>query len=176
MSATRKTSLIVETTFDLDAQAQAERAVAQGLAAQGAALHASQAVLVAMTPDGAVRAMVGGRSYVASSYNRATDAMRQPGSAFKPFVYLAAFEHGRTPDDVMNDGPVDINGWKPQDYEGKFEGPMSLTPAPSRNPPTSSRRSSSPRSDPPPSPAPPTASASTPSSTPSPRSRSGPRA
>jgi penicillin-binding protein 1A len=122
-------SLIVETSFDLDAQAQAERAVAQGLAAQGAALHASQAVLVAMTPDGAIRAMVGGRSYEASSYNRATDAMRQPGSAFKPFVYLAAFEHGRTPDDVMNDGPVDIHGWKPQDYEGRFEGAMSLTHA-----------------------------------------------
>ncbi len=122
-------SLIVETSFDLDAQAQAERAVAQGLATQGAALHASQAVLVAMTPDGAIRAMVGGRSYEASSYNRATDAMRQPGSAFKPFVYLAAFEHGRTPDDVMNDGPVDIHGWRPQDYEGKFEGAMSLTHA-----------------------------------------------
>ncbi len=122
-------SMIVETTFDLDAQAQAERAVAQGLAAQGATLHASQAALVAMTPDGAIRAMVGGRSYEASSYNRATDAMRQPGSAFKPFVYLAAFEHGRTPDDVMNDGPVDIHGWKPSDYEGKFQGAMSLTNA-----------------------------------------------
>ncbi|HEY4944177.1 MAG TPA: PBP1A family penicillin-binding protein [Rhizomicrobium sp.] len=122
-------SLIVETSFDLDAQAQAERAVAQGLAAQGASLHASQAVLVAMTPDGAIRAMVGGRSYEASSYNRATDAVRQPGSAFKPFVYLAAFEHGRTPDDVMNDGPVDIHGWKPSDYEGKFQGAMSLTNA-----------------------------------------------
>jgi penicillin-binding protein 1A len=122
-------SLIVETTFDLDAQAQAERAVAQGLAAQGDKLHASQAVLVAMTPDGAVRAMVGGRSYEQSSFNRATDAQRQPGSAFKPFVYLTAFEHGRTPDDVMNDGPVDIHGWKPSDYEGKFEGQMSLTRA-----------------------------------------------
>ncbi|HJW41885.1 MAG TPA: PBP1A family penicillin-binding protein [Rhizomicrobium sp.] len=122
-------SLIVETTFDLDAQQQAERAVAQGLAAQGDALNASQAALVAMTPDGAVRAMVGGRSYEASSFNRATDALRQPGSAFKPFVYLTAFEHGRTPDDVMNDGPVDIHGWKPQDYEGKFEGEMSLTQA-----------------------------------------------
>ncbi len=122
-------SLIVETTFDLEAQQQAERAVAQGLAAQGDALHAGQAALVAMTPDGAVRAMVGGRSYAASSFNRATDALRQPGSAFKPFVYLTAFEHGRTPDDVMNDGPVDIHGWKPQDYEGKFEGAMSLTHA-----------------------------------------------
>ncbi|MEI9995933.1 MAG: PBP1A family penicillin-binding protein [Rhizomicrobium sp.] len=122
-------SLIVETTFDLDAQGQAERAVAQGLGAQGAALHASQAVLVAMTPDGAVRAMVGGRSYEESSYNRATEAVRQPGSAFKPFVYLAAFEHGHTPDDVMTDGPVDIHGWKPGDYEGKFEGAMPLVRA-----------------------------------------------
>ncbi|MEJ0044665.1 MAG: transglycosylase domain-containing protein [Rhizomicrobium sp.] len=122
-------SLIVETTFDLDAQALAERAVAQGLAADGDKLHASQAVLVALTPDGAVRAMVGGRSYEASSFNRATDALRQPGSAFKPFVYLAAFEHGRTPDDVMNDGPVDIHGWRPQDYEGRFEGAMSLAHA-----------------------------------------------
>ena len=122
-------SLIVETTFDLDAQAQAERAVAQGLSAQGDALHASQAALVAMTPDGAIRAMVGGRSYEASSYNRATDALRQPGSAFKPFVYLAAFEHGRTPDDIMNDGPIDIHGWKPGDYEGHFEGPITLTRA-----------------------------------------------
>ncbi len=119
-------SLIVETTFDLDAQALAERAVAQGLTAEGDKFHASQAVLVAMTPDGAIRAMVGGRSYEASSFNRATDALRQPGSAFKPFVYLTAFEHGRTPDDIMNDGPVDIHGWKPQDFEGHFEGPMSL--------------------------------------------------
>jgi penicillin-binding protein 1A len=122
-------SLIVETTLDLDAQAQAERAVARGLAADGDKLHASQAVLVAMTPDGAVRAMVGGRSYEASSFNRATDAVRQPGSAFKPFVYLAAFEHGHHPDDVMTDGPVDIHGWKPDDYEGKFEGPITLTRA-----------------------------------------------
>ena len=122
-------SLVVETTLDLDAQAAAERAVASGLAGQGSHLHASQAALVAMTPDGAVRAMVGGRSYEQSTYNRATDAMRQPGSAFKPFVYLAAFEHGHTPDDVMNDGPVNIRGWKPDDYEGKFEGAISLTRA-----------------------------------------------
>ncbi|MBL6938878.1 MAG: PBP1A family penicillin-binding protein [Alphaproteobacteria bacterium] len=119
-------SLVVETTFDLDAQAQAERAVARGLAADGDKLHASQAVLVAMTPDGAVRAMVGGRSYETSSFNRATDAIRQPGSAFKPFVYLAAFEHGHHPEDVLNDGPVDIHGWKPSDYEGHFEGPIPL--------------------------------------------------
>ena len=121
--------LIVETTLDLEAQGEAERAVATGLAAQGRSLHVQEAALVAMTPDGAVRAMVGGRSYEQSSYNRATDAMRQPGSAFKPFVYLAAFEHGHTPADVMRDGPVDIHGWKPDDYEGRFEGDISLTRA-----------------------------------------------
>jgi penicillin-binding protein 1A len=118
--------IVIETSFDLDAQSQAERAVSGGLAEQSHKLHASQAVLIAMTPDGAVRAMVGGRSYEQSPYNRATDALRQPGSAFKPFVYLAAFEHGHTPDDVMNDAPVDIHGWKPEDFEGKYEGEITL--------------------------------------------------
>jgi penicillin-binding protein 1A len=121
--------LIVDTSFDLGAQAKAERAVATGLALEGGKLRASEAVLVAMTPNGAVRAMVGGRSYAQSPFNRATDAVRQPGSAFKPFVYLAAFEHGHTPQDVMEDGPVNIHGWKPDDYEGQFEGPVSLTRA-----------------------------------------------
>lgn len=122
-------ALIVETSFDLDLQAQAERAVTAGLKEEGAKLNASQAVLVAMTPDGAVRAMVGGASYVQSPYNRATDAQRQPGSAFKPFVYLAAFEHGRKPTDVMNDGPVNVKGWKPEDYEGRYRGLVSLREA-----------------------------------------------
>jgi penicillin-binding protein 1A len=121
--------IVVETTFDLDAQADAERAVAAGLAQQGDKLNAGQAALVAMTPDGAVRAMVGGRSYSQSPYNRATEAVRQPGSAFKPFVYLTAFEHGRAPGDVMNDTPVNIHGWKPDDYEGKYEGQITLTRA-----------------------------------------------
>ncbi len=121
--------VIVETSFDLDAQAQAERAIEGGLSEQGEKLGASQAALVAMTPDGAVRAMVGGRSYSQSPYNRATEALRQPGSAFKPFVYLTALEHGHTPADVMNDEPVNIHGWKPDDYEGKYEGPITLTRA-----------------------------------------------
>jgi len=86
-------------------------------------------VLIAMAPDGAVRAMVGGASYEQSPYNRATDALRQPGSAFKPFVYLTAFEHGRKPTDVMNDGPVDIRGWRPEDYEGKYKGMINLAEA-----------------------------------------------
>lgn len=122
-------AVIVETSFDLDVQAMAERAVTAGLKEEGDKLNVSQAALVAMTPDGAVRAMVGGGSYSLSPYNRATDALRQPGSAFKPFVYLAAFERGRTPADVMHDGPIDIRGWKPEDYEGKYRGDISLTEA-----------------------------------------------
>jgi penicillin-binding protein 1A len=122
-------AVIVETSFDLPTQTLAERAVADGLAAEGHKLHATQSALVAMTPDGAVRAMVGGRSYESSPFNRAVDAVRQPGSAFKPFVYLAAFEHGHTPDDVMNDGPVDIHGWKPSDFEGEYKGEIPLIEA-----------------------------------------------
>jgi len=121
--------VIVQTTLDLNTQTEAERAVSLGLAQEGHKLRAHEAALVALTPEGAVRAMVGGRSYTASPYNRATDAERQPGSAFKPFVYLTAFEHGHKPDDVMNDGPIDIHGWKPGDYEGEFEGPITLTRA-----------------------------------------------
>ena len=122
-------AVTVETSFDLDTQNLAERAVAHGLDAEGEKIHASQAALVAMTPDGAIRAMVGGRSYAQSSFNRAADAVRQPGSAFKPFVYLTAFEHGRTPDDIMHDGPVDIHGWKPSDFEGEYKGDITLTQA-----------------------------------------------
>ena len=121
--------VVVETSFDLQTQDMAERAVKDELNREGPRIGASQAALVAMTPDGAIRAMVGGRSYNESSYNRAGDAVRQPGSAFKPFVYLTAFEHGHTPDDVMNDGPVDIHGWKPSDFEGEYQGAISLTKA-----------------------------------------------
>ncbi len=124
-----KEALIVDTSFDLDAQAEAERAVTAGLHEDGNSFDASQAALVAMTPDGAVRAMVGGRSYEDSPYNRATDAQRQPGSAFKPFVYLAAFEHGHSPDDLMDDAPVDIHGWRPGDFEGEYQGEITLTKA-----------------------------------------------
>ncbi|HEY2837327.1 MAG TPA: PBP1A family penicillin-binding protein [Rhizomicrobium sp.] len=125
----RGEAVTVETSFDLGTQDLAERAVAQGLDAEGEKIRASQAALVAMTPDGAIRAMVGGRSYAQSSFNRAADAVRQPGSAFKPFVYLTAFEHGRTPDDIMHDGPVNIHGWKPSDFEGKYQGDITLTEA-----------------------------------------------
>jgi penicillin-binding protein 1A len=121
--------VIVQTSFDLQTQGQAERAVNNVLEEQGPRIGAGQAALVAMTPDGAIRAMVGGRSYNESSYNRASDAVRQPGSAFKPFVYLTAFEHGHAPDDVMHDGPVEIHGWKPADFEGDYQGDITLSRA-----------------------------------------------
>jgi penicillin-binding protein 1A len=123
-----KEPLVVDTTFDLDMQAKAERAVRLQMAQEAEKYQATQAALVSMTPDGAIRAMVGGVSYSQSNYNRAL-AMRQPGSAFKPFVYLAAFEHGHKPSDTATDGPIDIHGWKPSDYEGKFEGQITLTRA-----------------------------------------------
>jgi penicillin-binding protein 1A len=121
--------VIVQTSFDLDTQTMAEQAIAQELAAEGQKFGASEAALVAMTPDGAVRAMVGGRDYGGSGFNRATDAVRQPGSAFKPFVYLTALEHGHSIDEMVNDGPVDIHGWKPTDFEGHFKGRIPLIEA-----------------------------------------------
>ena len=122
--------IIVETSFDLDTQTMAERAIAQGLAAEGQRFRASQAAMVAMTPDGAVRAMVGGKDYGTSGgFNRATDAVRQPGSAFKAFVYLTALEHGHSIAEMVNDGPVDIHGWKPTDFEGHFKGHIPLMEA-----------------------------------------------
>ena len=75
-----------------------------------------------MTPDGTVRALVGGKSYAESQFDRAIAAKRQPGSAFKPFVYLTALEHGLTPDTVRDDAPIEVNGWKPEDFEHAITG------------------------------------------------------
>ena len=125
--------LIVETTLDLDAQQAAERALVNGLDKDGAALMASEGALVAMSPDGAVKALIGGQSYAASPFNRATEALRQPGSAFKAFVYLAALEHGHTPDETVHDGPVSIGKWAPKDYEDEYEGDITLSRALARS-------------------------------------------
>jgi len=121
--------LIVDTTLDLDLQGAAERSLEAGLAKEGKGLAATQGALVAMTTDGALRALVGGRSYDESTFNRAIDAKRQPGSAFKPFVYLAALEHGHKPSDEVFDGPVTIDKWQPENYEGAYEGTISLAHA-----------------------------------------------
>jgi penicillin-binding protein 1A len=82
-----------------------------------------------MTPDGVVRALVGGRNYGESQFNRATDAKRQPGSSFKPFVYLTALERGLTPDTVRDDAPISVKGWKPENFEHDYAGPVTLTQA-----------------------------------------------
>ncbi|MEZ5666376.1 MAG: PBP1A family penicillin-binding protein [Alphaproteobacteria bacterium] len=121
--------LVIVTTLDRGLQAIAAGEVRATLAAQGAAARVGQAAVVMLAPDGAVRAMVGGRDYQASQYNRATVALRQPGSAFKPFVYLAALREGWRPDSMIDDSPVTIGGWSPQNYDGRFRGPVTLRQA-----------------------------------------------
>jgi penicillin-binding protein 1A len=120
-------SIVVETTIDPKLQGAAEAAIIDELAAKSVKFNVSQGALVAMTPDGAVRAMVGGRNYGDSQYNRAVTAKRQPGSAFKPFVYLTALEAGLTPDTVRQDAPLDLKGWKPENYSHEYFGPVTLT-------------------------------------------------
>jgi penicillin-binding protein 1A len=121
--------IVVQTTIDGTVQANAEKAVTEELTAKGAKFNVSQGALVAMSPDGAVRAMIGGRDYGESQFNRAVAAKRQPGSAFKPFVYLTALEHGLTPDTVREDRPINIKGWTPENYGHEYYGPVTLTNA-----------------------------------------------
>jgi len=122
-------NIVVETTIDPKLQGVAEAAIIDELAAKSVKFNVTQGALVAMTPDGAVRAMVGGRNYAESQFNRAVTAKRQPGSAFKPFVYLAAVEAGLTPDTVRQDAPLDVKGWKPENYSREYFGPVTLTQA-----------------------------------------------
>ena len=121
--------IVVRTTIDTGLQASAEQALSEELAQKGGKSGVSQGALVAMTPDGAVRALIGGRSYGESQFNRAVAAKRQPGSAFKPFVYLTALEHGLTPDTVRLDAPINIKGWQPENYGHEYYGPVTLTKA-----------------------------------------------
>jgi penicillin-binding protein 1A len=121
--------LTIVTTLDTRMQAAAEAAVAETLARDGPKAAASQAALIAMTPDGAVRALVGGRDYGVSQFNRATQALRQPGSAFKVFVYLAGLEAGLRPSDRMVDGPITIGAWQPRNYGSRYVGSVSLADA-----------------------------------------------
>ncbi|MCA6123954.1 PBP1A family penicillin-binding protein [Bradyrhizobium sp. WSM 1704] len=121
--------IVVQTTIDPRLQSAAEAAIIDELAAKSVKFNVSQGALVAMTPGGAVRAMVGGRNYSESQYNRAVTAKRQPGSAFKPFVYLTAVESGLTPDTIRTDAPLDIKGWKPENYTHEYFGSVTLTQA-----------------------------------------------
>ena len=122
--------LLVHTTLEPKLQEAARQAAIKViLGKQGKKAHASETAIVVMKPDGAVSAMIGGTDYTESTFNRATQAHRQPGSAFKPFVYLAALEAGLTPWDVRNDEPVDINGWTPTNYGGRSYGTLTLADA-----------------------------------------------
>jgi penicillin-binding protein 1A len=121
--------LVVETTIDPALQILAEKALVDELAQKGDKFDVGQGAIVAMTPEGAVRALVGGRNYTESQFNRAVAAKRQPGSAFKPFVYLTALERGLTPDTVREDKPVAIKGWRPENYSREYFGNVSLTQA-----------------------------------------------
>jgi len=125
--------LVVVTTLDTRLQRVAEQAVESRLALDGPKLGATQAALVALTPDGAVRALVGGRNYSDSQFNRAISAHRQPGSSFKPFVYLAALEAGLTPDTERDDAPYENRGWSPENYDGNYLGAITLRDALARS-------------------------------------------
>jgi len=119
----------VRTALDVNLQRNAENAVENSLRQYGRDYHASQAASVLMELDGAVRAMVGGRDYGASQFNRATDALRQPGSSFKPYVYATALEHGLKPTSIVVDGPICIGNWCPQNYGRSYGGSMPLMTA-----------------------------------------------
>lgn len=122
--------LTVHTAIDTDLQKKAESTIEDQLRQNGPAYHAKQSAAVIMEPDGAVRAIVGGRDYGASQFNRATDAMRQPGSSFKPFVYLTAIMSGKfKPSTTVVDGPVCIGNWCVHNYGNSYKGALPLQSA-----------------------------------------------
>lgn len=124
-----RSDIVVQTTVDLNLQDVGENAIRALIKSDGKKRHVSQGALVSIDGSGAIRAMVGGYDYAHSQYDRATEAMRQPGSAFKPFVYLAALEQGRTPSSIRNDAPVKIGNWTPDNYGSEYFGPVTLTTA-----------------------------------------------
>lgn len=122
--------LLLRTTLDPRLQSRAETRLASLLAAEGARLNVTEGAVIALDAGtGAVRAMVGGREPRAGGFNRAVAARRQPGSAFKPFVWLAGLEAGMTPETVLEDRPVAIGAWRPENSDGRFRGPVTLAEA-----------------------------------------------
>ncbi|UHS57965.1 transglycosylase domain-containing protein [Agrobacterium vaccinii] len=124
-----KQDLVVDTTIDLDLEKEAEKSLSDVLKSEGKKLGASQAALASIDGTGAIRAVVGGADYAQSQFNRASRAKRQPGSAFKPFVYIAALENGLTPNSIRNDAPVKIGKWTPENYDQKYRGEVTLATA-----------------------------------------------
>ncbi len=124
-----RSDIIVDATVDLTLQELAEKSIRRLVDEKGPDLDVTQGALVSIDNSGAVRAMVGGHDYANSQFDRASEARRQPGSAFKPFVYMAALEQGRTPDSVRNDAPIRIGKWTPENYNSKYYGKVTLATA-----------------------------------------------
>jgi penicillin-binding protein 1A len=118
--------LIVETTIDAALQRTAQATLRQKLDEEGKALDVSEGAVVVLDPAGGIKALIGGRSYRSSPFDRAVKALRQPGSAFKPFVYLTALESGYTPDSIADDEPVAVDGWSPKNHTGTYRGEVTL--------------------------------------------------
>ncbi|MCG6113631.1 MAG: PBP1A family penicillin-binding protein [Mesorhizobium sp.] len=123
------TALVARTTIDLDIQRAAEESLEYHLRQYGSDYGASEGAIVVLENNGAVRAIVGGRDYARSQFNRATRALRQTGSSFKTYVYTAAMEAGFTPNSVVADAPITWAGWSPQNYTRGFSGNITLTNA-----------------------------------------------
>jgi penicillin-binding protein 1A len=126
-------ALVARTTLDPDIQKAAEESVEFHLRQHGQSYRVTEGAAVVMENNGAVRAIVGGRDYARSQFNRATRALRQTGSSFKTYVYAAAMEAGFTPDSVISDGPINWNGWSPKNYSRGFAGRTTLTNALARS-------------------------------------------
>ncbi|MBB6180907.1 transglycosylase domain-containing protein [Pseudorhizobium flavum] len=129
----KERSVIVRTTLDMGLQQAAEAAVESSLREYGESYRSKQGALVLVENGGAVRAMVGGRDYGESQFNRATRALRQPGSSFKLYTYAAAMEKGFTPESVVSDAPVTWRGWSPQNYGRSYKGRVTLMTAMSQS-------------------------------------------
>ena len=126
-------SFVVRSTLDMDLQGAAEEAAEFHLRQFGEEYHVSQAAIVLLDVDGSVRALVGGRDYGASQFNRATKALRQAGSSFKSYIYAAAMENGYTPESIVSDGPVSWGNWSPKNYSRSYSGRVNLTSALARS-------------------------------------------
>jgi penicillin-binding protein 1A len=125
--------IVIETAIDGNLQRRAQQIVHSLLSTEGGALDASQAAMVLLDANGGIAVMVGGKSYAESQFNRALRARRQPGSAFKPFIYLTALESGLTPDSVVKDAPVIHKGWTPRNFDGRYSGFVTLREALARS-------------------------------------------
>lgn len=128
-----RSDVIVDTTVDLGLQKLGEASIRDLISKNGEKLNVSQGAMVSVDGTGAVRALIGGYDYANSQFDRASEAKRQPGSAFKPFVYLSALEQGFTPESVRNDAPIRVGNWTPGNYNGKYFGKVTLAEALARS-------------------------------------------